>query len=169
MHCSIARTLEVIGERWALLVLREAFFGTRRFEDFQRYLGIARNVLADRLDALVEHGVLRRVRYQERPERYEYRLTEKGIELNDVVMTLKKWGDRWTASADDIPTLARHADCGDVFEASVMCSACGGPVHARNMSVEPGPGLKGEDLEAWHRRQAARAERRAKASALQQG
>src|SRR5512140_1885367 len=95
MNCSVARTLEVIGEWWSMLVVREAFNGVRRFDDFQARLGIARNVLATRLQSLVEHGILDRRLYQERPERYEYRLTEKGRELYPVLISMMRWGDRW--------------------------------------------------------------------------
>src|SRR5919112_1114607 len=93
-HCSIARALEVLGDRWTLLVIRDAFLGLRRFDDFQRDLGIARNVLADRLGRLVDEGILERHAYQERPERFEYRLTEKGADLWPVLISLMKWGDR---------------------------------------------------------------------------
>src|SRR3954463_8086860 len=95
--CSVARTLEIVGERWTLLIVRDAFFGVRRFDDFQRSLGIARNVLQGRLERLVEEGILERVRYQERPERFEYRLTEKGLDLWPVVVSLLAWGDRHAA------------------------------------------------------------------------
>jgi DNA-binding HxlR family transcriptional regulator len=92
--CSIARTLEIVGERWTLLIVRDAFLGLRRFDEFQASLGIARNVLTDRLNRLVEEGILERVRYSERPERYEYRPTRKGRELNVALAGLRQWGDR---------------------------------------------------------------------------
>ena len=92
--CSIARALEVLGDRWTMLVIREAFMGVRRFDDFQRNLGVARNVLTDRLGRLVEEGILGRMPYQERPERFEYRLTGKGVDLWPVMMSLMPWGDR---------------------------------------------------------------------------
>src|SRR3954447_20336744 len=95
--CSVARALEVLGERWTLLILRDAFLGTRRFDDFQRNLGVARNVLQSRLQRLVDEGVLRRVRYQQRPERFEYRLTRKGVDLWPILVALMKWGDKYTA------------------------------------------------------------------------
>ncbi|MBV8481036.1 MAG: helix-turn-helix transcriptional regulator [Actinobacteria bacterium] len=91
--CSVARTLELVGERWTLLIIRDAFLGRRRFEEFQESLGIARNVLTDRLGKLVDHGIFERVRYQERPERYEYRLTEKGYDLRLALGALMQWGD----------------------------------------------------------------------------
>ncbi|MCP9968410.1 helix-turn-helix transcriptional regulator [Actinomadura madurae] len=93
-NCSIARSLEVVGDRWTLLVIRSAFEGVRRFDDFQDVLGVARNVLTDRLNRLCDEGIMRRVPYQVRPERHEYRLTRKGVELWPAMMTLLMWGDR---------------------------------------------------------------------------
>src|SRR5436309_13673527 len=105
--CSIARSLELIGERWTILIIRDAFLGVRRFDDLQRSLGVARNVLQNRLERLVEHGILERVRYQARPERYEYRLTEKGIVLWPVPVSLMSWGGRDEA-ADAPAIILRH-------------------------------------------------------------
>ena len=99
MQCSVARALSVIGDRWTLLVLRDAFLRTRRFEDFQRQLGVTRHLLAGRLKKLVAAGILEKVRYQEKPARYEYRLTEKGRDLHPVIVSLLRWGDRCSASA----------------------------------------------------------------------
>ncbi len=96
-NCSVARTLELVGERWTLLVVRDAFLGRRRFEEFQESLGIARNVLADRLAKLVEHGIFERVRYQQRPDRYEYRLTPKGRDLRLALAALMQWGDQYVS------------------------------------------------------------------------
>src|SRR6266498_3568892 len=112
LHCSIARTLDIVGERWTLLILRDAFSGVRRFEDFATSLPVARNVLTDRLHTLVEHGILRRHRYQERPARYEYRLTTKGMELYPVLIALLQWGDRHLAGEDGPPVEVQHAACG---------------------------------------------------------
>ena len=123
-NCSVARTLELVGERWTLLVVRDAFLGRRRFEEFQESLGIARNVLADRLAKLVEHGIFERVRYQERPERHEYRLTPKGRDLWHVLTALRQWGDRW-AAPDGPPLEMTHTACGHVVEAKPVCSRCG--------------------------------------------
>ena len=109
--CSVARTLSVIGDRWTLLVLRNAFLGVRRFEHFQRDLGTTRHLLSDRLSKLVEHGILRRVRYQEKPDRYEYRLTEKGLDLQPVLLALVGWGDRWMAGEDGPPMVYVHRSC----------------------------------------------------------
>ncbi|HEV7679642.1 MAG TPA: helix-turn-helix domain-containing protein [Candidatus Dormibacteraeota bacterium] len=133
MHCSVARTLDVVGEWWSLLVLRDAFTGVRRFEDFQRSLGIARNILTDRLQTLVEYGVLERRRYQERPERFEYRLTEKGLDLYPVVVSLMRWGDRWAADETGPPVILTHKACGHEVMPELACPDCGEAVHARAM------------------------------------
>lgn len=105
--CSIARALELVGERWTLLIIREAFLGTRRFDDFQRMLGIARNVLQARLERLTDAEIMRRVAYQERPVRYEYRLTKKGVDLWPVIVALLKWGDRH-AAPNGPPVVLQH-------------------------------------------------------------
>jgi DNA-binding HxlR family transcriptional regulator len=124
-NCSIARALETIGERWTLLILRDAFLGTRRFDDFQRSLGIARNVLAVRLKRLTEQGLLERSRYQERPERYEYRLTDKGADLWPVLFTLMRFGDKHSFEGMP-PTVVEHGDCGARIDDHMCCPACGG-------------------------------------------
>jgi DNA-binding HxlR family transcriptional regulator len=138
--CSIARALEVLGDRWTLLVLRDAFMRVRRFADFQRNLGVARNVLTDRLNRLVEDGVLKRVPYQERPVRFEYRLTEKGIDLWPVIMTLLQWGDRYYLEDDGAPVVVRHRDCGGAITSHLTCDKCGAELGPRNVVAEPGPG-----------------------------
>ncbi|GAB3495177.1 winged helix-turn-helix transcriptional regulator [Amycolatopsis cihanbeyliensis] len=134
-HCSVARTLSVVGERWTMLVLREAFNRTRRFEDFQQRTGAPRPVLAERLRTLTEDGVLRRSRYAERPDRYEYRLTEKGLDLYPVVVSLMAWGDRWMAGEDGPPVRLTHGTCGVTTTPRLTCPTCGEPVHARDMRV----------------------------------
>jgi DNA-binding HxlR family transcriptional regulator len=132
LHCSIARTLDIVGERWTLLVLRDAFNGVRRFEDFAARLPIARNVLTDRLQTLVEHGILRRHQYQERPDRYEYRLTARGMELYPVLIALLQWGDRHLAGEDGPPVEVRHTACGHHVAAAVVCTGCGETLTARD-------------------------------------
>ena len=139
-HCSIARTVSVLGERWTLLVLREAFKRTRRFEDFQRNMGVARNVLADRLEKLVRHGILERRLYQERPKRYEYRLTEKGRDLYPVIVAVMRWGDRHTAGDAGPPAVLHHERCGHRADPELVCTHCGEPIDPREMRAEPGPG-----------------------------
>lgn len=139
MHCSVARTLDVIGERWTMLVLRDAFHGIRRFDDFQQNLGIARNILADRLQTLVDNGVLRRHPYQERPPRYEYRLTQKGLDLFPVMIAMMDWGDRYLAGDDGPPWLVTHKSCGHTATSAVLCSDCGEPLTARDTRIDPVP------------------------------
>ncbi len=138
MDCSIARTLDVVGERWTLLILRDAFYGIRRFDDFQRSLGIARNVLADRLAKLVERGVLRREQYEERPPRHEYRLTDKGRDLFRVLLAMAHWGDRWESEGPPLVTVTHH-DCGHVIDVQPACSHCGQTLTPWNVTVEPVP------------------------------
>jgi DNA-binding HxlR family transcriptional regulator len=137
--CSLAGALEIVGERWTLLVLRDAFLGVRRFDDFQRSLGVARNVLQARLERLVEEGLLERRQYQERPPRHEYRLTDKGIDLWPVVVALLKWGDRHLYP-DGPPTLLEHRDCGGEVNDRRICERCGELLEAREVKARPGPG-----------------------------
>lgn len=132
---SVQRTGEIFQEAGASLVLREAFFGIRRFDDFQRSLGISRSVLARRLKYLVEHGILERRRYNERPERFEYRLTEAGLELYPIFLAMKDWGDKWLGG-DGPPIVLRHEPCGNVTHPRMTCDRCGEPVLAREMSYE---------------------------------
>ena len=139
-NCAVGNTLAVVGERWTLLVLREAFLGVRRFEQIQRHTGIARNILTDRLSTLVLHGVLRREQYQDRPERFEYRLTEKGLDLYPILISLMAWGMRH-AMDDTQPTmLLQHRSCGSTSMPHLACPDCGERVEARDMRALPGPG-----------------------------
>lgn len=138
--CSVARSVSVIGDRWSLLILRDCFLRVRRFEEFQARLGITRHVLADRLKKLVDCGVLKRIAYQQRPRRYEYRLTEKGLDLNDVLLALVAWGDKHMAGRRGRPKLYRHEACGELFDPVMCCSHCGGAVTARNIRILDGPG-----------------------------
>src|SRR5205823_13136875 len=140
-NCSIAGTLELIGERWTLLVLRDAFLGVRRFDDFQRDLGVARNVLAARLGRLVDEGVLERVAYQERPERFEYRLTEKGLDLWPVLVALIGWGDRH-AAPEGPPVVLEHRGCGGRVNDRRICEACGALLGPRDVTARIGPGAQ---------------------------
>lgn len=138
-ECSIARTLEVVGERWTLLVLREALAGTSRFDDFQKQLGIARNVLQTRLERLVEEELLSRRIYHDRPPRYEYLLTEAGRDLTPVLVALMRWGDQHRAP-DGPPTAITHAGCGGDVTAGLMCACCGASLQAPQLVVGDGPG-----------------------------
>ena len=139
MKCSIARTLDVIGEPWSPLILRDVFVGFTRFDQIQRDLGISRKVLTERLDHLVAHGVLERRPYDRRP-RYEYVLTPKGTELVDVLMVMVGWGDKWLAGEAGPPVLYRHHTCGEISHVDLRCAHCGEPMHARDVDVLPGPG-----------------------------
>lgn len=139
MRCSIARTLDVIGEPWSPLVLRDVWAGIHRFDDMQTDLGISRKVLTERLNHLVDQGVLERRPYDRRP-RYEYHLTAKGTELVDLLIVMAGWGDRWLAGTAGPPVLHRHHACGHVATAELRCGHCGEPMHAGNIELLPGPG-----------------------------
>ncbi len=141
--CSVARTLEVVGERWTLLIVRDAFLGVRRFEDFQRSLGVARNVLSSRLQLLVEHGLLERRRYQEHPERYEYRLTASGRDLQVTLVALMEWGDRHRS--EQPPRLVGHRGCGGQARAVLVCEDCGEELPPGRVESRPGPGARLSD------------------------
>jgi DNA-binding HxlR family transcriptional regulator len=140
MACSIARTLDVAGESWSPLIIRDVWIGINRFDDLQRDLGISRKVLAERLRWLVAQGVLERRPYCEHPPRHEYALTDKGRELSDVLLAITAWGDRWTAGEAGPPVLLRHEACGRLTHAELRCAHCGEELHAHDVQVEPGPG-----------------------------
>lgn len=140
--CSLSRTLAVIGDRWTLLILRDAFLRVRRFEDFERSLKIARRVLSERLARLVEEGILARVPYQERPARHEYRLTDKGLELYPAILSLVHWGDKHYAGKKGPPVLHRHLKCGHDFRSVLTCSECGESVAAREVSARRNEGVR---------------------------
>ena len=133
--CSVARSVAVIGDRWTLMLLRDCFLGVRRFEEFERRLGISRSVIADRLKHLVDEGVLRREAYRDNPPRHEYRLTDKGLALHPVIMAIVHWGDVHYAGAEGPPLIHRHKACGCDFAPVLTCSACGDPVSARDVEV----------------------------------
>jgi DNA-binding HxlR family transcriptional regulator len=138
MNCSVAQALELVGEWWTLLILRDAFVGIRRFDDFQARLGISRNVLTTRLDALVNHGILERVRYNERPPRDEYRLTDKGRGLWTVLHALREWGDEWVVGTANASVAATHE--GHHCETELHCRECGDTLGMRDIRLVPGPG-----------------------------
>ncbi|MDP6868345.1 MAG: helix-turn-helix domain-containing protein [Acidimicrobiales bacterium] len=137
--CSIAATLEAVGDRWTLLILRNLFRGVHRFEALHRDLGIARNLLTDRLHKLTELEMVHRVQYQDRPVRHEYRLTIKGADLSPALVALMRWGDRWYA-ADGPPTLLVHDACGTPLDQAVSCPACDESVTPHHIRSRPGPG-----------------------------
>lgn len=124
VNCSIAASLDVIGDRWTMLILREAFRGTRRFDHFQRDLGLARNLLAERLNRLVEHGIFHKVPYQDRPLRFEYRLTPKGVDLSPSLVALMRWGDKWVVGEAGPPVVLVHDSCGSPVDQEFICWEC---------------------------------------------
>jgi DNA-binding HxlR family transcriptional regulator len=140
MTCSIARTLDVAGEWWSPLILRDVHLGITRFDELHRDLGISRKVLTERLEQLVEQGVLERSAYSQHPLRHDYLLSEKGRELVDVLLAMVAWGDRWTAGKHGPPILLRHRRCGQLTRAEIRCAQCGEPLHADEVEVEAGPG-----------------------------
>jgi DNA-binding HxlR family transcriptional regulator len=142
--CSIAKALEVVGERWTLLIVRDVMNGHRRFGELQRSLGVARNVLSARLQRLVEENILERRPYQASPERYEYFLTEKGLELWPALVALQAWGDRHSPEPDGPPMLIVHKQCGGAVSDRGICESCGKVLHARDARALPGPGLVAE-------------------------
>lgn len=139
MHCSVAQCLEVVGEWWSMLILRDVFLGVTRFDDIQERLGISRNILNQRLSRLVEMGVLAKVPYSEHPPRYDYRLTDKGRDLWPVLTTMRQWGDRY-AAPDGPPLQVVHKSCEAVADAVLVCSSCGEPIGPRDVRAVPGPG-----------------------------
>jgi DNA-binding HxlR family transcriptional regulator len=158
--CSIARCLEVVGERWSLLIVRDALFiGSTRYSDFQRSLGIATNVLKDRLDGFVDAGIMRRHRYSKQPELYEYLLTPKGRDLAPALIALTEWGDRW-AAPDGPPILYTHTACGSAVSQAVVCATCGPLDDPVGVQVRPGPGMPAERIEFMHKLMAPAAARR---------
>lgn len=136
-QCTISRPAALLGERWTLLLLRQVFLGTRRFEDFQSAMDISRSVLTERLAMLVDHGVLRRVAYKDARTRFEYRLTEKGLDLWPVLMALRAWGDKWMAPEGGPSFDIHHHDCGGELDVKVDCAACGTHLGARDVRVVP--------------------------------
>ena len=138
--CSVARTVGVIGDRWTLLILRDCFLGIRRFDDFQARLGVTRHVLADRLKKLVEEGILAKVKYEDRPPRHEYRLTDDGRALHPVLMAIVHWGDTHRVTKKGRPLLHTHKTCGYDFDPVTVCSHCAAPLGARDVETRAGPG-----------------------------
>lgn len=150
--CSIAAALGVIGDRWSLLILRDAFRGVRRFDHFVDDLGVARNLLADRLAKLVDHGVLSKVPYQSGPVRYEYRLTHKGIELSPSLVSLMRWGDRHVTGAERAPIVLVHDRCGHPIDQVFVCWSCNSTVSPTQLRSRPGPGQRARSTTISRRR-----------------
>ena len=149
--CSIAAALEIVGDRWTILILRDAFRGIRRFDELRRDLDIPRAVLSERLRRLVEHGVLVKRSYQERPVRYEYRLTPMGLQLSPILVALMQWGDRWLPGEDGPPTLLVHERCGTEIDLGFYCWTCEQSFTPTDIVSRPGPGDPGGALALVHR------------------
>jgi DNA-binding HxlR family transcriptional regulator len=148
MHCSIAQTLEILGEWWTLLILRDAFLGVRRFDDFVERLGISRNILTNRLDTLVAAGILERRPYDEARGRYDYLLTDKGRALWPVMTALRQWGDQWIYGQGNEPLLLEHRNCGHTTTAQMTCNRCGEPLDARSVRALPVPAATNDTVPA---------------------
>lgn len=139
---SVAKALEVIGERWSLLIVRTVMHGNRRFGEMQESLGIARNVLSARLQRLVDEEILERRAYQENPPRYEYFLTEKGLDLWPALIALLNWGDRYSPGPEGPRRLIVHKECGGTVSERGICESCGKLLTARDAKQVPGPGAR---------------------------
>jgi len=142
VNCSLAQSLELIGDWWTPLILRDVFMGIDKFDDLAVDLGISRNLLTTRLADLVENEIVKRVRYSERPPRDRYVLTDAGGELVPILTALVAWGDRWTDPKNGPPMLFRHKSCGQLMTAQVECSHCGEVLNAADLEPVGGPGLK---------------------------
>ncbi|MDD3446399.1 MAG: helix-turn-helix domain-containing protein [Zavarzinia sp.] len=141
MNCSLARGLDVIGDWWTPLIVRDLFLGIERFDDLAEDLGISRNLLTRRLRALLDNGIVERRIYQRKPTRYAYALSEAGRDLVPAILALTAWGERWAGPAEGSPFVFRHGACGHIFEAEVCCDACRAVLKAEAVDVLPGPGL----------------------------
>lgn len=139
--CSIARSADLLGDGWTLLIIRQACLGTRRFDGFQKGLGIGRNVLTTRLNRLVEVGLFQRVPYQDRPVRHEYRLTDMGRDVYPILAAMAAFADRWMAGPEGPPLVLHHTTCGHDMTATVVCSECSEPIDVRRVLARPGPGF----------------------------
>lgn len=157
-NCSLAKALDVIGDGWSLLVLREAFFGTRRFGEFQRELGIARNILTDRLTHLVDHEVMKRVDVGRHGSRFEYHLTRRGKDLATAMTALRQWGDRWIHGIGNEPTIAVDTRTDEPVPQMRILDANNEPIPARYLQFRPGPGANPATLARYARVFAAREE-----------
>ena len=141
MQCSVARTLDIVGDTWTPLVLRDIALGISRFDAIQRNLGLSRKVLAQRLRSLEDHEVVTRTAYQDTPTRYDYRLTAKGKDLAMVLVVMQQFGDKWVFGTDQAPVVWHHLGCGQVSRPVVCCDSCGEPVGPDDALPAAGPGF----------------------------
>jgi DNA-binding HxlR family transcriptional regulator len=149
----MAAALDIVGDRWTILILRDAFRGIRRYDEIRRDLEIPRAVLADRLRRLVDHGVLVKRPYQDRPRRYEYRLTRMGLELSPILVALMQWGDRWLT--DGPRTLLVHERCGTEVDLGFHCWSCDTDFSPTDITSRPGPAVSRSSTGATQRGGAA--------------
>ena len=140
--CTIARSVDVLGDHWNLLIIRQACLGTRRFDDFQAALGTGRNILSQRLSRLVDEGLLERVQYQDSPPRHEYRLTDKGLDLYPMLAALAEWGNRYLADPEGPPVAIVHRDCGEEVQTVMRCAAGHEALKPREVATAPGRGAR---------------------------
>lgn len=140
--CSIAKALAIFGDKWTLLIVRDAFSRIRRFSEFQKSLGITKHRLSDRLNRLVEVGILVKDLYDEKRGRYEYRLTQKGLDLYPILMTVVQWGDKWTTDEDGCPVEFKHTTCGHITSPKYVCNQCDQEIDAKSIEPIVGPGIE---------------------------
>lgn len=140
--CSVARTLSVIGDTWSMMIIRNAFLGIRRFDDFQKNLGVTRHILTDRLNTLVQEQILYKAPYTETQKRFEYRLTQKGLDLYPIIMSLVQWGDTYMDQGQGAPLEFIHESCGAKFHPVTVCSECREPLNPKHVKVQNGKGMK---------------------------
>lgn len=143
--CSVARALEVIGDRWIFLIIREAFFGIKTYEKFQKNLRIATNILSDRLKTLVQNGIFERIKNPDDGRRFVYKLTEKGLDLYPITLALMNWGDRWLAGEEGPPLVLYHQNCGHHLEPVMNCAHCGETIQTRDVTYSERVGNKNKD------------------------
>lgn len=148
MACSTARTLDVMGEWWTPLIIRDLSLGNRRFEGLRKNLGISKKILTDRLQSLVDSGIVEKRLYEHSPPRHEYVLTQMGQELGPILLAMLSWGDKWLSGGKP-PLAVKHLSCGHALKARVVCSACGEPVNFSDLKAKPGPGMNKEQAARW--------------------
>lgn len=148
--CSVARSLDILGDRWIFLILREAFFKVRHYDHFQANLGIATNILSNRLKVLVKNGIMKRENDPEDGRRVKYRLTEKGLDLYPIILAFMKWGDRWLSDEDVPPLILYHKACRHSLTPVMCCEHCGEPVNARDVMFEDIPGTPCSEFRGHH-------------------
>ncbi len=140
--CSVARALEILGDRWTFLIIREAFFGIKTYEGFQKNLGIATNILSDRLKTLVQNGIFKRMKNPDDGRRFVYKLTEKGLDLYTIILGFMNWGDRWLAGDEEPPLVLYHQNCGHRLEPVMKCAHCGESIKAGDVTYSGRTGQK---------------------------